>query len=208
MRLFKMLGLAMVVVGAAMAIVGAGTASAALCKVNQSPCAAANQYPVPTTVLISSPKIKLTANITFSCAVHATLVHEGENAKGELIGKFTLLDWTNCSACTEFTTTSLGTFRGEGTGGGNGVLYPEGQVVLLKNCPFGAECTFKSIPGTTALSFDGGTINGTALVLANTTVKVEGGSLCSTSGTGTFTAETPYTVVAVNGLTSGSIFQE
>lgn len=200
----------MVVAAAAMAIVGAGTASATLCKVKESPCAEANQYKPPTTVLVSSPKTKLVANLTVECASHGTLVHEGENANNELVGKFTLLDWTNCSGCTEVTTTALGTFRDKATSEGNGELFPEGQVVLLKNCPFGAECTAKSIPGTTKLVLDGGTVGekGTALGLANTTVKVEGGSLCSVSGTGTWKAETPYTVLAVNGVAGGSIFQE
>ena len=56
MRLIKMLGLAMVVAAAAMVIVGTGTASAVLCKVKENPCAAANQYPVPTTILSVEPE--------------------------------------------------------------------------------------------------------------------------------------------------------
>jgi hypothetical protein len=207
MRLIKMFSLAMVVAAAAMAVIGAGTASATLCKVNENFCSFANEYPVPTTILMSSPKIALVASFTTEFASHATLVHEGES-EAKLIGKFTLLDWKNCSFCAEFTTTSLGKFKDDETFEGNGSFFPEGQVVLMKGCPFGAECTFRSITGKTVLNFDGGTIKGTALGLANTTVKVEGGSLCSASGTGTLRAETPYSVVSVNGSETGSIFLE
>ena len=47
MRLTKMLGLAMVAAIAAMALIGAGTASATLCKVQQSPCPSSESIPHP-----------------------------------------------------------------------------------------------------------------------------------------------------------------
>jgi hypothetical protein len=208
MRLTKMLGLALVAAIAAMAFVGAGTASAVLCKANEKPCSAGNQYPVPSEILVSSEAVKLVANITVLCKSHATLKHEGLNANGTLKGKFLSLTWSNCTGCTEVTTTSLGTFTDEAVGGGNGKLFPEGVVVLLKGCPFGAECTARSITGTTFLSLTGGTINGTANGTAKTTVKVEGGGLCSFSGTGTWETESgkPYIVLSVNGSATGSIF--
>jgi hypothetical protein len=209
MRLTKMLGLAMVAAVAAMAFIGVGSASATLCKINEPGCSAANQYPVPTTVLVSSPAVKLVANITVLCKSHATLVHEGL-VSGKLKGKFTKLEWTGCTGCTEATTTSLGKFTDEAVGGGNGKLFPEEVTVLLKGCPFGAECTAKSITGTTFLGLTGGTVNGTANGTAKTTVKVEGGGLCSFSGTGTWETEagSPYAVLEVNGSKTGSIFQE
>jgi hypothetical protein len=210
MRFTKMFGLALVAAIAVMAIAGAGSASAVLCKVKQSPCQAANQYPVPSTVLVSSPAVKLVANVTVLCKSHATLVHEGLDVNGKLKGKFTKLEWSGCTGCTEVTTTSLGKFKDEAVGSGNGKLFPEEVTVLLKGCPFGAECTAKSITGTTFLSLTGGTINGTANGTAKTTVKVEGGSLCSLSGTGTWETESgnPYLVLEVNGSKTGEIFQE
>jgi hypothetical protein len=199
----------MVAAIAAMAFIGVGSASAVLCKTNTgTSCAVADQYPVPSEILVSSGAVKLVANITVLCKSHATLKHEGLNADGTLKGKFLSLTWSNCTGCSEATTTALGTFKDKATGGGNGDILPEGTTVLLKGCPFGAECTAKAITGTTSLTMTGGTINGTANGTANTTVKVEGGGLCSFSGTGTWETESgnPYIVLAVNGSGVGSIF--
>jgi hypothetical protein len=203
-----MLGLAMVAAIAAMAFIGAGTASAKLCKdIN-----CVGVWNTPTTILVSSEATKLTGSITVLCKSHATLVHEGESA-GVLFGKFTLLDWTGCSGCTEVTTTALGTFDDKATGGGNGEILPLNVTVLLKNCPFGAECTAKSINGTTKLSLTGGSIGtgGTAKGEANTEVSLSGFG-CGSKGTWVTETGNPYKVLLVEDssgdFTSGvSIFQ-
>jgi hypothetical protein len=208
MKLLKMLGLSMVVAVAASAFIGVGSASAVLCKANESPCSAANQYPVPTEVTVASPATKLSNSLGFVtlCESKATLKHEGESA-GKLFGTFVKLEWPNCTeGCKKVTTTALGTFKDEAIGGGNGKLFPEGTTVLLQECPLGAECTAKAISGTTFLTMNGGTINGTANATAKTTVSISGGGLCGTSGT--WETEKPYVVTSVNGSTSGSIFQE
>ena len=209
MRLTKMLGLALVAAIAAMAFIGAGSASAVLCKVKQSPCEAANQYPVPTTILASSPAVKLTGSITVLCPSHVTLIHEKTDTGGKLLGSTTLLDWgtasTPCTGCTKVTTTALGTFDDESTGSGNGIILPLNVTVLLQECPFGLDCTAKATNGTTVLGLTGGTINGTAAATAKTSVTLSGG-LCGTSGT--WETEKPYIVLSVNGATTGSIFQE
>jgi hypothetical protein len=207
MKLIKMFGLAMVGALAVMAFIGTGTASAELCKTNTSPCT--SPWNTPTTVLISSPEIKLSSSFaTFPCESHATLVHEGEK-NGKLFGSISLLDWTNCKIACIVTTTTNGTFEDEAAGGGNGKLYPLNIVVLLKNCPLGAECTYSATNGTTSLNLDGGTINGTALDLANTSVTVKGFGCGSTA---TLKTEKPYVVLLVSDstgdYTSGSIFQE
>lgn len=76
MKYIKVFGLALVAAFALTAFVGAGTASAVLCKANESPCPAGNQYPLPTTVLISSPEVTFVGFVSIKCALHETLVHE------------------------------------------------------------------------------------------------------------------------------------
>lgn len=205
----KILGLAMVAAIAAMAFIGVGSASAVLCKAKESPCAAANQYPTPTEVTTLSKGTKLTNALGFEtlCESEAVLKHEGVKS-GKLFGKFLKLVWTNCKGCTTVTTTTLGTFEDEPIGSGNGRLFPKGTVVLLQNCPFGAECTASATSGTTVLNLNGGTINGTANATANTTVTLAGGGLCGSSGTWVTESGTPYIVTSVNGSKTGSIFIE
>jgi hypothetical protein len=211
MRLLKMLGLAMVAAAAVTAFLGAGTASAVLCKVNQSPCSAGNQYPVPTTILVKSSAVKLTGSINVLCESEATLKHE-KTEGSKLLGTITALTWPHCTeGCSEATTTSVppGTFDDEATGGGNGKLLALNVTVLLKGCPFGIECTAKAINGTTFLTLDGGAIGSTALGLASTEVSVSGGGgLCGTKGKWETEAGHPYVVTEVNGSKTGSIFQE
>jgi len=209
-----MLGLAMVAAIVAMAFIGAGTASAELCKVNSggSACPAGSKWNTPTTLLYSSPKVKLTASFaTVICASHVTAVHEGVKA-GKLFGTFTKMEWSGCSGCTTVETTGLGEFEDEKTGlnDGNGKLFPKNVTILLKNCPFGAECTATATSGTTMLSLKGGSVNGTGNAEANTTVTVAGGFACGTKGT--WVTETPYTLLLIKDSTGDyttgqSVFQ-
>jgi hypothetical protein len=205
MRFIKMLGFAMVMAIAAMAFIGAGSASATLCLVNKTPCPAGSQYPVPSTILISSGAVKITGSVTVLCASHITLVHEKTDTGKKLLGSFKLLDWTNCTGCTKVTTTALGTWDDQPIGEtGNGQLLPLNVTILMQECPFGLDCTMKSTNGTTELTLDGGTINGSAQGLANTTLTSSGG-LCGT--TAKLVTELPYVVLSVNSFTSESIFQ-
>ena len=206
MRLIKMLGLALVAAIAVTAFVGAGSASAMLCKVKESPCKAANEYPTHTTILMLSKAIKIKATVeNVLCDSHITLLHEGLSG-GKLIGKITTLTWSNCTGCSPVETTSspIGTFKDEAVGSGNGKIFPENVTVLLKNCPFGTECTMKSTNGTTVLNLTGGTIGGTATATANTPVTFSGFGC----GTAAFETEESYVVTEVNGSTTGSIFIE
>ena len=207
MRLIKMLGLALVAAIAVTAFVGAGSASAMLCKVQQSPCEAANAYPEHTTILALSKDTKLKATFGSAlCDSHVTLLHEGLSG-GKLIGKITFLAWIKCTGCTPVETTSspIGTFLDEVTSKGNGKIFPENVTVLLKNCALGAECTAKTINGTTVLSLNGGAIGSTATATAATTVSLSGFGCGST---GEWKTEEPYVVTEVNGSTTGSIFIE
>jgi len=213
MRLIKMFGLAMVAAVAAMAFLGAGTASATLCKINQSPCSAENQYPAHTTLITHSNKAILKSNgfsgTTVECKSTATLLHEKIEG-GILKGKVTSLLWEECKGCTKATTTTLPTFDDKATGGGNGTITFLNTVVVLEGCPLGAKCTASAKEAT--MSLTGGTFpNGTAKGTANN-IKVEmSGFGCGTEGTWNAGGENggePYLVTKVNELTSGSIFLE
>ena len=207
MRLIKMLGLALVAAIAVTAFVGAGSASAMLCKVKESSCSAANQYPEHSTILALSTATKLKATFGSAlCDSHVTLLHEGLSG-GKLIGKITFLTWSSCTGCKPVETTSspIGTFLDEVTSEGNGKILPENVTVLLKNCALGAECTAKSTNGTTVLSLNGGKIGTTATATAKTNVSLSGFGCGST---GEWETEQPYVVTEVNGSTSGEIFIE
>jgi hypothetical protein len=205
-RLIKMLGLASVAAIAAMALIGVGTASATLCKANESPCAAGNTYTPPTTVTTLSKGVVLKAALGEAlCESEATLKHEkteGSKLKGTITG----LTWSNCTGCTTVTTTTLGTFDDEATGGGNGTILPLGTVVLLKGCPLGVECTASAISGTTILSLTGGAV-GKANGVANTKVSLSGFG-CGSTGEWKTEATTPYFLTAINGVASGNLFIE
>ena len=210
MRLIKMLGLALVAAIAVTAFVGAGSASAMLCKVQESPCKAANEYPAHTTILALSTATFLKAPFgSLLCDSHITLLHEGLSL-GKLIGTITFLSWSSCKGCTPVETTSsgpIGKFLDEVTSLGNGRILPENVTILMKNCALGAECTLKTTNGTTVLSLTGGTIGaaGTATFTAKTTVSLSGFGCGST---GEWETESPYHVTEVNGSTTGSIFIE
>lgn len=196
MKYLKIFTFACVTTLAIMVCISVGTASAKLCK----DLSCTGKWITPTTLLVSSPEVKLIASIgTVKCESHATLVHEGEK-NGMLFGKITLLDWTNCKVCGTVETITNGTFEDEAIGAGNGKLYPLNTAVLLKNCPLGAECT-ASANGTTALTLDGGLINSAvnpALGLANTSVAMKGFG-CGSSAT--WKAEKPYDVLLVEDST-------
>jgi hypothetical protein len=199
MKFMKMLGISMIAAVAAMAIIGAGTASATLCKVNQSPCQAANQYPTHTTIRGFAKVAILTGSLEVTCEGHVVILHEGVKG-GKLFGKITLLEWLNCKGCSPVTTTALPTFEDEALGGGNGLATVFGTKVELKGCLGFVTC--KAEAEKADLKLNGGTIGGTATAVAKEVpVKLSGG-LCGTTGSWTAT----YTFTEVNGSKTGSIF--
>jgi hypothetical protein len=204
MKLIKTFSLAIVIAIGTMAFIGASSASATLCKVNENPCSAANQYPEHTTVLMATTeKGTFKGNFVMECDTHATWLYEGTGAEGKLLGKITLLDWSGCNACTSITTLEpLPTFDDEAIGGGNGKAIVLNTAIKLSGCPLGSTCKFSMKEA--ALTFTGGTINGTAhLTAKEDPVLVEGfgcGSLTTWSAL--------FGITAVNGSTTGSIFLE
>lgn len=201
MKLTKMFGLALVAAIAVMAIAGVGTASATLCKKNESPCAAANQYPVPTTIKGHAAKAVLTGTIEVTCESDVTMVHEGEK-NGKLFGKITSLTWSNCKGCSPVKTLEpFPTFDDEATGGGNGLVTVLNTVVELKSCLFFFTC--KAEAAEADLKVTGGAVGTASATATNVPTKVSG-SGCGT--TGTWNAK--YILTEVNGSKTGEIFQE
>ena len=200
MKLVRMFGIAMVAAVAAMAIIGAGTASATLCKKNESPCAAANQYPVPTTIKAIGTAVTFSGTITVTCDSDITLVHEGEKG-GKLFGKLTSIVWLNCKGCSPVLTTLLPSFEDEATSGGNGKLTFLTMKVEQKSCLGIFTCQAEA--RNSNLTFTGGAI-GTASATATNVPVMLAGVGCGTSGT--WSAR--YVITEVNGSKTGSIFQE
>jgi hypothetical protein len=195
-----MFGIAMVAAIAAMAIIGAGTASATLCKKKESPCAAANKYPVPTTIKAHATGATLSGTVTVTCDSDVTLVHEGESG-GKLFGKVTSLTWSNCKGCNPVTTTLLPKFEDVATGGGNGLLTFLTTKVELKACLGFATCQAEA--KNSDLPVTGGAIGTAAATATNVPVTLSGFG-CGTSGTW----NAKYVITEVNGSKTGEIFQE
>ena len=203
MKYAKMLGLAVVAAMALTAFAGAGTASAVLCKTNQSPCQSTNQYPVHSTIKAHSASAVLTGSLEVTCESDVTMLEE-EIKNGKLIGKITALTWSNCKGgCSSATTnTPLPTFEDEAVGGGNGRAFIFNTSVTLKGCFFFFTCVAKA--GKAELSLTGGTIGGTATATAKNVKTEVSGEGCGTEGTWNAT----YTITEVNGSKTGSIFLE
>jgi len=205
-RLIKMLGLGAVAAIAAMAFLGAGTASAHWCKLNQSPCGAANEYPVGTKIAVKSSDAKLSGTISTDCESLAEL--ELTSIGAELKGTVTSLSFTNCTNGCVATVNKKGTFDDKATGGGNGTVLMLGVEVTLSSCLGFAKCVAKGEDVTLAL-FGGavGTAKGTAL---NQPISISGFG-CGSTGTwnaGGGNGGQPYVLESINGVKSGSIFIE
>jgi hypothetical protein len=201
MKYLKILGLAVVAATALMAF-GAGTASATFCKVNESPCAAGNQYPTHTTIKAHSAKAVLSGSLEVTCESDVTLLNESISG-GKLIGKVTALTWSNCKgACSSAVTNApLPTFEDEATGKGNGKTIIKNTSVTL-TCFFGfVKCIAKA--ATASLSLTGGVIGSTATAAAvNVPTVIEGPESCGKEGLWNGS----YTINEVNGSKAGSIF--
>ncbi len=205
MKFIKMLGLAMVAAVAVMAFAGAGTASATLCKTQTSPCT--SEWPIGTEIAVKSTDAKLTGTLATDCESLAVLKHTKTEGK-KLFGEIVSLTWSNCTNGCTATTTTLGKFDDEATGGGNGTILILGTVVVLKGCLGFATCTAEGKDVT--LSLTGGAVGVAKGVADNQTVAISGFG-CGTTGTwnaGGAHGGQPYVLESIAGKAEGSIFLE
>jgi hypothetical protein len=196
MKKLKFLGLAVVAVAAMMALVGAASASAAettLCKTNETPCKAANHYPIGTEIkakLKSGTKAKLAAGFfTFECS-GSEVIGKTETT-GEPSGKITTLSFTGCNN-EETKVLKNGSLKVKNIAGTmNGNLSVSGVSVTVRE--FGEDCVFGGNI-TSGITINGGS---PASVKANASIPRESGSfLCGNPST--WTAE--YEVTTPNPL--------
>lgn len=99
MRLIKILGLGVVTAIAAMALVGAGSASAStvLCKNNELPCLAANQYASGTVFSAKATNALLdTSGTDVECGKSTTTLATSAQAGEPLLGEITGLTFESC----------------------------------------------------------------------------------------------------------------
>ena len=211
--ILNLAALSMVVVGTT---IGADSAQAnlkffAFCKVLQTLCTKTNLVviaPADGTFVARSPKARLLSGIIpVTCESTATLL-SGSGSASNIVVNITALTWTSCTVCPTLTTTTLPAGELKSIVGDKATFLTTSQVVvLLKGCPFGAECTARA--SDVSMEFTGGTIGGTANLKANEVpVAVEGGALCGSSGKwDAGSAESsPYTITSVDGSTTGEIY--
>jgi hypothetical protein len=190
-----------------MVLVGFSPASAStLCKVNESPCAAGNQWPSHSIILMLSTKVKLIGNLLVSCHSHITTLEE-RTFFNLIQVRFKLFDWEVCEGCTSVTTPLLPDAQLAATGGGNGIISTTSSMELdMKGCSLGLACKAKVT--NAKLVFSGGAIGSTATVKAEKVPMSMSGFGCGSTGTWNAGSEgtNPYVVTSVNGSTTGSVF--
>jgi hypothetical protein len=219
MKSTKILGTAATVAVAAMAFVGTGTASAnTLCKVNENPCSAANRYSEPTEITAESSNVGITGFNFASMECHSQVVLKFSGQQ-PLAVQVSGLTWTNCNlAAGGGTTTSLPSGVLKTFGGGNGplTLTSPTYVEFHNVWPYGLTCQLRLPLGAT-LSFNGGTIAGTAELSGK--IPTELSEVCGKKGTLYADGELipspvesglsePYKIASVNGQTTGEVFVE
>jgi hypothetical protein len=194
-----------------------GGSSTILCKVKESPCAAANQYPLPWgwEIKAESPAITFSGGgvVPQACepsAITFRFNEEPGKISEPLNGKVTGMTWQGCHACPDVTMKTLPSFSLSGTGSGNGAFSTTSETeVERENCGFSGKHCPMTIGAGTSLGFLGGTIGGTAKVSFAVPVSVSGESTCikfnSWNANGTLESQ-PYVIKSVNGITTGSIF--
>jgi hypothetical protein len=207
-RLIKILSLAVIAAVAAMAFIGAGSASASvkklvLCKANQQLCKQANLWGKHVTIKALSSLVQLTP-LGVKCHSLMTILAEVSHEK-VILGKLTLLDWSNCTVCSSVTTTTLPNAT---------LLHVSGQDVLfhatsklavsLAGCILGLTCT--ATANTASLTFTGGTIGSTASIEANEVPLAMSGAFCGSEGRWNAGPgeSNPYIVTRVEGETGSS----
>jgi hypothetical protein len=157
MKYVKILGLAAVAAAALMAFVGAGTASATvLCSVTQTPCGAANIWPVGTVIDLSSEgttKHKETgaSGETLDTCKSSTIKGSTLNTGGSGVPvsiSISTLDWNECTWTT--TTIENGGLSVEGplTGTSHGTVKVNARFRVTISIPFFGSCVYGAEAGT------------------------------------------------------------
>lgn len=201
-RLIKMFGLAMLAAIASMAFLGASSASAnqstTLCKINQLPCAAANQWPKGTLIdgLTVGTALLLSSIVNVHC--HGTANGSITSAAlanplvGSLTPKFTNCKTSGGEGCT--VTSSAGTMLLLKTAKELAIATIH-NVLARVQCGFFIDCSYVSNGVTLdALSLKSGV---PALLHANEIeLENEGGFLCPDESFW----DALYEVTALNGL--------
>jgi hypothetical protein len=196
MKYLKILGLTVVAATALMAVMGVSSAAAnsetALCKVNQTVCPAASQYPAGThfeAKLVPNTEAILKGNVEVKCKKSTVTGFTRTQTSKPLHGEITHLAFEECSGCKKVTSLNLPytatlTHLGPGTssltvepragGGGN-------PSATLQECPFGLHCT----ASTPSITLDvTNTASGTPRIKAvNEVLNMSGGFGCGTTAT-------------------------
>lgn len=155
MRLIKAFGLTAITAVAAMAFVGASSAMAAntaLCKVNESPCAEANQVKTLHAVTTEEPTLlPIGFGTNIKCLSSLTKVNVLALGAPQ-VGHIEELVWTHCyrvdngNLC-EVVNELLGLLKALRTAANLADVESEGTSVLVR-CGFLIHCTFKTIAGS------------------------------------------------------------
>ena len=207
MRIPRSLGIAMLalVIGI---FAGRGSASASVqravfCKVKQTLCTSANLWGSEVTIKAKSEKVVILGTIPVTCKSEITLLSV-QNDTDRILGEVTSFTWTNCTGCNVVTTTTSPLFSAFPTGK---LDFISTTVWLEKQCTiFNVHCTATFT--SAALEFDGGTIGGTAKLLAKELPLVQSGGVCGTDGKWDAgpSGSSPYVVTEVSGSKSGEIW--
>ncbi len=191
-----------------------GPTSSHLCKVNESPCAAANQYPLGVAIKAEAQKVYFRGLFTNSYCTPSTVSFKAtKEAGGSLSGEVTELSWGSCQDCAVQFTSKTPTTSLSATGGGSGALTTTSKTEIERSsCGLGLKCPMSMASGV-SLKVIGGQLNNTAKVTAEKVPTSVSGAECEkyelfeANGVGTF-GGTPYVVTEVNGSKTGSIFIE
>jgi hypothetical protein len=155
MKYLKILGLTVVAATALMAVMGVSSAAAnqstVLCKVNQTPCAAVNQYPSGThfeASLVPGSKLVLKGNVVMTCKKSTTTGFTRSGTANPLHAEITALTLSECEGCGKMTALNLpytATITKTGPGVGTFTIEPRvgggNPALKLEGCPFGVSCT-------------------------------------------------------------------
>jgi hypothetical protein len=152
MEHLKILGLAAVAATALIALIGPSSAAAsgstALCKANETPCAAAKTVPAGTTVtgrLVFGTKAIISGSVNVECA-RSTISGPTGGTATPVVGTIVFLTFTECVGCKKVTAEKLpysATITHTGAGHGTLTIQSHGSgspTIKLQECPFGLTC--------------------------------------------------------------------
>ncbi len=179
MKLVKVFDLAAIAAVVAMAFIGASSAPATtLCLKNEEPCAAGN---VKLNWLLLAAKSGANAflgGLFFEeCHVEAH-THVLGNITHEPATLHVAWLISSCAPCTSVVVQTTGAVSA--SGGGNGVINGSGKL-LLKGCPFGAECEFEA--AGVSVPVLGSSTNSTVDTSVNLKLVKGSAFLCGSEGT-------------------------